>query len=118
MKVDDRVCSGWFTVEQGLCQGGVLVPLLFNICIAADINVAYKRFKADKDVMNALVHLREKAGAGGRGGATSGDPVLATSLWGMLCADDAGVVSQSPEQMKKMVGGIAGVWPHRIGGQY
>ena len=35
----------------------------------------------------------EKKGGGGRGEATVGDSVLATPLWGMLYADDAGVVS-------------------------
>ena len=54
--------------------------------------------------MDALVRLRKKKGAGGRGGATAGEPVLATLLWGMLYADDAGVVSQSSEQLRKMMG--------------
>ena len=43
-------------------------------------------------------------GARGRGEATAGESVLATPLWGMLYADDAGVVSQSPEQLRKMMG--------------
>ena len=42
--------------------------------------------------MDALVHLRKKRGAGGRGEANAGESVLATLLWGMLHADDAGVV--------------------------
>ena len=42
---------------------------------------------------------------GGRGG-TSGEPVLETSLWRTLNADAAGVVSQSPEQLKRMMGVI------------
>ena len=42
----------------------------------------------------ALVHLRKKKRAGGREGQIAGEPALATSLWGMLQADDAGVVSQ------------------------
>ena len=50
-----------------------------------------------------MVHLRKKRGAGGRGEATAGESVLATPLWGMLYADDAGVVSQSPEQLRKMM---------------
>ena len=29
-----------------------------------------------------------------------------TSLWGTLCADEAEVVSQSPEQLRKMMGVI------------
>ena len=34
VRLDDRVCSGWFAVEQGLGQGCVLAPLLFNIFFA------------------------------------------------------------------------------------
>ena len=40
---------------------------------------------------------------GGRGEATAGESVIATPLWGMLYADDAGVVSRSPEQLRKMM---------------
>ena len=54
--------------------------------------------------MDALVHLKKKRGARGRGEATVGESVLATPLWGMLYADDAGVVSQPPEQLKKIMG--------------
>ena len=106
MRLDDRVCSGWFAVKQGLRQECVLAPLLFNIFFAVDINVAYTRFKADKDIMEALLYLRKKTGAGGREESTAGESVLATPLWGMLYADDAVVVSQSPEQMRKMIGAI------------
>ena len=49
-------------------------------------------------------YLRKKRGAGGRGEATTGEPVLSRPLRGMLYADDAGVVSQSPEQLRKMRG--------------
>ena len=106
MRLDDRVCSRWFAVEQILRQGCVLAPLLFNIFFAAVINLASTRFKADKDIMGALVHLRKKRGAEGRGEATFGESALATPLWGMLYADDAGVVSQSPEQLRTMMGVI------------
>ena len=107
VRLDDRVCSRWFVVEQGLRQGCVLVPLLCNIFFASGINVAFTRFKADKGIMDALVYLRKKKGAGDRGEETSGESVLATPLWGMLYADDAGVVSRSPEQLRKMMGVIA-----------
>ena len=52
------------------------------------------------------MRLRKKKGAGRRREATAGEPVLATLLWGMLYADDAGVVWQSPEQLRKMMGVI------------
>ena len=42
-------------------------------------------------------------GRGGTGEATAGESVLATLLWGILYADDAGVVSRSPEQLRKMM---------------
>ena len=67
VRFDDRVCSGWFAVEQGLRQGCVRAPHLFNIFFAAVTNVASTRFKADNGLMDALVHLRKKTGAGARG---------------------------------------------------
>ena len=78
----------------------MLAPLLFNIFFAAVINVALTYFEADKDIMDALVSLRKKPGASRR---TARDPAPATSLWGMLYADDAAVVSQLPEQLRKMM---------------
>ena len=45
-------------------------------------------------------------GAGGAGEAYAREPVLAIPPKGMFYADDAGVVSQSPEQLGKMMGVI------------
>ena len=103
VRIDDGECWEWFPVDQGLRQGCVLAPLLFNIFFAAVTHMAFTRFKADKDIMDALVGLREKTGIGKRGATTAGDAALAMSLWGMLYADDAAVVSQSPEQLSKMM---------------
>ena len=72
--------------------------------------MASTRYKAGKGIMDTFVDLRKKRGAGGRGEATAGESVLATPLWGMLYADDAGVVSQSPEQLRKMMGVIVVVY--------
>ena len=106
VRLDGRVCSGWFAVQQGLRQGWVFASLLFNIFFAAVINVAFTRFKAGKGILDASVHLRKKKRVGGRGEATAGESVLATPLWGMLYAGNAGVVSQSPEQLRNMMGVI------------
>ena len=84
----------------------MLTPLLFNTFFAAVINVASTRFKANKGIMDTLLHLRKRRGAGGRGEATVGESVPATPLWGMLYAADAGVVSQSPKLLRKMMGVI------------
>ena len=48
----------------------------------------------------------EERGGEEAGEATAGESVLATPLWGMLYADDTGVVWQSPEQLGKMMGVI------------
>ena len=65
VRLNDKMCSGWFAVEQGLRQVCVLALFLFNIFFAVVINVASRGFKADKDIMDALVHLKKKTGAEG-----------------------------------------------------
>ena len=81
----------------------MLAPLLFNI-FAAVINAASTRFKADEGIMDALSGTpEEEKGAGGSNSrrVSPGDAAL-----GMLYADDAGVVSQSSQQLRKMMGVI------------
>ena len=120
VRLDDRMCSGWFVVEQGLRQGCVLASLLFNIVFEAVLNVASMSFKAGKDIIDALVHPRKKKRAGGE--ATAGESVLATLLWGILYTDDAegriAIARAAEEDDRGDRGRVRGVWPHRIGGQH
>ena len=85
MRLDDRVCSGWFAVGQGLRQGCVLAPLLFNILFTVVTNVAYMRFKAGKYIMNAFGASGEEkegweAGGGSCRRASPGDAALGHTL--------------------------------------
>ena len=60
----------------------MLAPLLCNIFFAAVISVAYTRFKANNDIMDALVRLRKKMRAGGSNcrRASPGDVALRHAL--------------------------------------
>ena len=103
-RLDDRASSPWFTVKQSLRPGFVLSLLLFNIFFTAVINATYTHFKADKNIMYALMHLRKKnKEMGWRREANAGEPVLATLFLGKLYADDARIVTQSLEQLGKMM---------------
>ena len=106
MRPDDGVRSDWFEVEQELQRGCVLSPLLFNIFFAAVLTVALQRFSENTAILAELVHMKEPS--------TLMGPELATdyvrrAMWGMLYANDACIISRSPQGLTKMMEVIAEV---------
>ena len=100
VRLDDSVCSDWFEVEQGLRQGCVLSPQLFNIFFAAVLNVVLQRFSEKPAILAELVHLKEPSTSMGPEPAMD---YVRRAVWGMLYADDACIVSQSPQGLAKMM---------------
>ena len=100
VRMDDGELSEWFEITQGLRQGCVLSPMLFNIFIAAVIEVVLQRFSKDDTILENLVFLDE--GSGGGPDETLLDRVR-RAVEGMLYADDAGIVPRSPAGLTRMM---------------
>ena len=60
MRSDDSVYSEWFRLAQGLRQGYVLFPQLFNVFFACIILDALERFSEDSDKLADLAHIEER----------------------------------------------------------
>ena len=71
-----------------------------NIFFAAVLNVALQRFSEEPAILIDLVHLKEPSASMGPEPAMD---YVRRAVWGMLYADDACIVSRSPQGLAKMM---------------
>ena len=74
------------------------------------INVASTRFKADSGIKEALVHLRERRGAGGGGKKLRESQSWRRRFGSYFMRTMPGSFLQLPEQLRKMMGVIVVVY--------
>ena len=71
---------------------------------AAVIIVVLQRFAEDPLIVSDLVYLDDAPkGEDGRPRKEEALEIIRRAVWGMLCADDAGVVSTSPSGLTRMM---------------
>ena len=100
VRSDDGRCSEWFEVAQGLHQGCVLSPLLFNVFFAAVLRVVLERFSKDAGILPDLIHLYKQPS---KVGPETALECMRRAIWGKLYADDACIVSRSPRGLGRMM---------------
>ena len=77
-----------------------LSPLLFNIFFAAVLNVVLQRLSKEPAILAELMHLKEPSTSMGTEPAVD---YVRRAVWGMLYAEDACIVSRSPQGLAKMM---------------
>ena len=92
---DDGVCSDWFEMEQGLRQGCVLSPLLLTYSVSED-----------PVILAELVHLKTPPTSMGPEPAMDN---VRRAVWRVLYANDACMVSRSPQGLAKMMEAVVDV---------
>ena len=94
----------WFNVCQGFRQGYMLSPLLFKIFFTAVIIVVLQRFAEDPLIVSDMVYLDDAPkDEDDRPWKKVVLEMVRRAVWGMLYADDAGVVSISPRGLTRMI---------------
>ena len=107
VQLDGGDISAWFNVCQGLRQGCVLSPLLFDTFFAAVIIVVLQRFAEDPLIVSDLVYLDDAPkGEDGRPREEGTLEMARRAVWGILYADYAGVVLTSPRGLTRIMGVI------------
>ena len=77
-----------------------ILLLLFNIFFAAVLNVVLQRFSEEPVILAELVHVKEPSASMGPEPAVD---YVRRAVWGMPYADDACIVSRSPQGLAKMM---------------
>ena len=75
-------------------------PLLHNIFFTTVLNVVLQRFSEDPAILAELVHLKKPSKSMGPEPAIEH---VRRAVWGMLYADDACIVSRSPQGLAKII---------------